>query len=114
MARETASGPRFRLLLHLAGGVGGAFIKTGHLPRQSGADGRNTVAAGGFDIYSVVFFDLDGTLVDAAPTITRCWQALFWQFGQRLRSDAEVHVLFGPGESVIFSATFWRSLARGA
>lgn len=61
---------------------------------------------GGFSIYSLVLFDLDGTLLNTVPMITACFQQVFWEFGRRRISENEVHALFGPGESIIFRREF--------
>lgn len=38
--------------------------------------------------------------------ITRCFQHVFKTFGDQVLSDAQVHALFGPGESIIFRRYF--------
>lgn len=54
----------------------------------------------------LVIFDLDGTLIDTVPLITRCFQKVFRKYGHRELTDEQVHAMFGPGESVIFAREF--------
>lgn len=54
----------------------------------------------------VVIFDVDGTLIDTVPLITRCFQEVFQKYAGKTLSDEAVHAMFGPGESVIFSREF--------
>ncbi len=45
-------------------------------------------------------------MIDTVPMITRCFQHVFSKYGHKTLSDADVHALFGPAESVIFSREF--------
>lgn len=45
-------------------------------------------------------------MIDTVPMITRCFQYVFSYYGHKTLTDADVHALFGPAESVIFSREF--------
>ena len=43
-----------------------------------------------------IFFDLDGTLTDSAPGITRCLAHAFAQLGAPVPNDSELRRCIGP------------------
>lgn len=49
--------------------------------------------------FDVIVFDLDGTLIDSAPDITRALNRTLAAFGRRKLSEAEVRAMVGDGAS---------------
>jgi pyrophosphatase PpaX len=72
------------------------------MPVRNSRMQASTLSAPRKSRFAAVLFDLDGTLADTIPTVTRLYTQVLQQYTGRTWQPHELHAYFGPPEDGIF------------